>query len=98
MGDWNVSGSVGFDGSLDYSGDVLLTEKMSSELLSQSNMISGVAGMLQEKESGRVRVGFKLGGTYKNPKPTLDLTPAKDKLQDKLKDKVGDALKGLFGK
>ena len=98
MGNWNVIGSVGFDGSLDYSGDVLLTEKMSSELLSQSNLISGVAGMLQEKESGRVRVGFKLGGTYKNPKPTLDLTPAKDKVQEKLKDKVGDALKGLFGK
>jgi len=98
MGNWNVTGSVGFDGSLDYSGDVLLTDKMSNELMSSSGLVSGIAGMLKEEKTGRVRVGFKLGGTYKNPKPTLDMTPAKDQIQEKLKDKVGDALKGLFGK
>jgi len=98
MGDWNIAGSVGFDGSLDYSGDVLLTEKMSGELMKSSDLVAGVASMLKEDKSERVRVGFKLGGTYKNPKPVLDLSPAKEKLEDKLKDKVGDALKGLFGK
>ena len=98
MGDWNITGSVGFDGSLDYSGDVLLTEGMTSQLMARSDMVAGMAGLLKDKQSGRVKVGFKLGGTYSNPKPTLDLSPAKEQLEDKLKNKVGDALKGLLGK
>ncbi|PKK83796.1 MAG: hypothetical protein CVT49_06570 [candidate division Zixibacteria bacterium HGW-Zixibacteria-1] len=98
MGDWNITGSVGFDGSLDYSGDVLLTESMSSELMAKSDLVSGIAGLLKDKKSGRVKVGFKLGGTYADPKPMLDLSPAKEQLEDKLKNKVGDALKGLLGK
>ncbi|MEW5924885.1 MAG: AsmA family protein [Candidatus Zixiibacteriota bacterium] len=98
MGDWNIIGSVGFDGSLDYSGEVLLTENMTSELMAKSDMVAGMASLLKDKKSGRVKVGFKLGGTYSNPKPTLDLSPAKEQLEDKLKNKVGDALKGLLGK
>jgi hypothetical protein len=104
FGNWNIVGSVGFDGSLDYSGDVLLTEKVSQDLFSKSGLVSGLASMLKDGKTERVRIPFKLGGTYGKPKLAVDFSfkeklqeKAKDELKDKLQDKVG-SLKDLFKK
>ncbi len=60
FGDWNITGSAGFDGSLDYTGEVLLSEKYSKELLSQSGLVAGLASMLQDTKTERINVPFKL--------------------------------------
>lgn len=97
MGDWDVTGSVGFDGSLDYRGQVLLTEKVSNDLLSKYGLVSGLAGLFKESKSDRVNVPFKLTGTYSKPKISIDFS-AGEKLKQEAKEKLGDALKKLFKK
>jgi hypothetical protein len=48
---------------------------------------------LKDKKSQRVRVPFRLEGSYANPKISVDLRSS-----DMLKENIGDALKGLFNK
>jgi len=97
IGGWQLDGSVGIlDGSLDFGGSVLLAEDVSGKLTSGSGLLAGLAGMLEDSETGRINVPFKLGGSYAGPKLSLDLKPD-EKVKDKLKDKASDALKKLLG-
>jgi len=101
FGDWKLTGSAGFDGSLDYRGEVLLSEKTSNDMISKSGLLSSLAGMLKQKGTDRINIPFTLGGTYSSPKFGLDLSlkkMAEDKAKDDLKDKATDALKNLFKK
>ncbi len=93
FGDWDVTGSVGFDGSLDYKGTILLTDDMTDQAMSK---FGAVAGLLKDSKTGRIRLPLTLGGTYSNPKIGLNLagSDAKGNLQQN----VTDALKNLFGK
>ena len=93
MGDWAVGGSVGFDGTLDYSGTVLLSEKITSDILSQSGLASGLAGLFQDKKSQRIKVPFKLTGSYTKPTISLDLSS-----QDVIQDNLQNALQNIFKK
>lgn len=97
FGDWNITGSVGFDGTLDYSGEILLSEKISNDLLSKSGLVSGLAGLFKEGKTGRVNVPFRLSGMYAKPKVSVDFS-AREKIQEEMKDKLGDAIKNLFKK
>ncbi|UCD17908.1 MAG: AsmA family protein [Candidatus Zixiibacteriota bacterium] len=96
-GDWLVGGSVGFDGSLDYAGSVLLSEKATNDLIAQSGSLAGLAGLFKQKGTDRIRVPFRLDGTYRKPRFSIDLN-ASDVVRDNLTDQVGDALKNLFKK
>jgi uncharacterized protein involved in outer membrane biogenesis len=97
VGDWNVAGSIGFDGSLDYSGEVLLSDKVSGELMAQSTMVSQLASLFKESQSGRIKVPFKLGGSYASPAVSIDLN-AKNKVKDNLKGKIDSAIQDLLKK
>ncbi len=106
LGDWTINGSVGFDGSLDYSGEVLLTEKAVNDYLSGSNqLLKGLAGLLKDEESGRVAVPFEIGGSYSKPKLNIKMDILQQKIQNKLqdnaknqvKDELEKGLKKLFG-
>jgi len=94
-GDWLVGGSVGFDGTLDYKGEVLLSEKFTSQAIAQSGSMSGLVGLFKQKGTNRIKVPFTLGGTYSRPKFGIDLN-ASDAIKDNLTNQVGDALKDLF--
>ncbi|MCP4706772.1 MAG: AsmA family protein [candidate division Zixibacteria bacterium] len=87
LGDWTINGSVGFDGTLDYKVDILLTENETNKLKSQAG---DFAKIIKEK---RFTAPFKIGGTYSKPKISLDLD-----FNKLLKENLGDVLKGLFGK
>lgn len=95
-GNWTVGGSVGFDGSLDYRGSVLLTEAMSEKLLSQTNYLS----MFQSGgKTQRLDIPFTLGGTYAKPKPNIDAGEAIKRNLKKINvgDKAKDLIDNLFG-
>ena len=92
FGDWNVTGSVGFDGSLDYKGTILLSDDMTAQAMTK---FGAVAGLLKDSKTGRIRLPLTLGGTYSNPKIGLNLAGSDDK--DNLQKNVGDALKNLLG-
>lgn len=99
LGDWKVSGSAGFDGTIDYKGEVLLTEKTSSDLLAKSGIVAGLAGLMKKQGTARINVPFKVGGTYTKPKFALDLNLKKlmgDKTKDEIKKKAEGLLKSLF--
>jgi hypothetical protein len=95
IGDWNIKGSIGFDGTLNYIGEVLLSNAVSNQILSQSGMVSSLAGLFQESSTGQIRVPFRLGGSYSNPKIGIDMS-VKDKVKDNIKDKLDNALQDLL--
>ncbi len=87
FGKWNLGGSIGFDGSLDYHGSILLTEELSKELLTK-------AGFQQYFQSGkRLDMPFTLKGTYAKPQVGLDMGEA---IKRNLP--TGDAAKNLLDK
>lgn len=94
FGDWDIAGSVGFDGSLDYKGTVLLSDNLTAQAVEQ---FGSVAGLLKDRQTGRIKLPLTLGGTYASPRIGLDLT-GKDGVKDNLQETVSDALKNLLGK
>ncbi|RPJ44073.1 MAG: hypothetical protein EHM19_07365, partial [Candidatus Latescibacterota bacterium] len=100
--DWNVNGSVGFDGALDYDISVVLSEALSSEYKKKTSLAS-----LFANESGRIVLDLRLTGTAKSPNVTIDASKtasrpsvksAGDLLQTLGKDeKVKGAIEGLLG-
>jgi hypothetical protein len=100
--DWNVNGSVGFDGALDYDISVVLSEALSSEYKKKTSLASLLAN-----ESGRIVLDLRLTGTAKSPNVTLDASKtasrsgvksAGDLLQTLGKDeKVKGAIEGILG-
>ncbi len=97
IGNWNVTGSIGFDGTLDYLGEVLLSDDVTGQLMSQSGLVSSLAGLFKESSSGRVRVPFRLAGSYASPKISVDMS-AKNQLKDNLKGQFDSALQNLLKK
>ena len=76
-------------------GEVLLSSDITSQLMSQSGLVGGMAGLLKESSSGRVRVPFRLGGNYSSPKVALDFS-VRDQMKDNMKDKFNSAIQDLM--
>lgn len=102
-GDWKATGSVGMDGSLDYSVNVVLSPELSSRI-----DLGDLTKFFQD-DKGRMVLDFKIEGNAKSPKFTISTVRAekkfqqeiqkqKDKATEDLKKKAGDLLKGLFKK
>ena len=102
-GDWKANGSVGLDGSLDYSVNVVLSPEVSSRI-----DLGDLTKFFQD-DKGRMVLDFKIEGNAKSPKFTISTARAekkfqqqlqqqKDKATEDLKKKAGDLLKGLFKK
>jgi uncharacterized protein involved in outer membrane biogenesis len=92
-GDWKVTGSVGFDGSLDYSGEVTF----SSDAASNLDFLGDFKSLLQDK-SGKIVLPFRLLGTYTSPQITLDTSSMTKNVDNKLKDEGKKLLDKLFKK
>ncbi len=73
----------------------MLSEKLTSEAISQSGSMSGLVGLFKQKGTNRIKIPFTLGGTYTKPKFGVNLN-ASDAIKENLTDQVGDALKDLF--
>ncbi len=94
FGDWDIAGSVGFDGSLDYKGTLLLSNDMTAQATTQ---FGAVAGLLKDRQTGRIKLPLTLGGTYSSPRVGLNLSGT-DSVKGNLQESVSDALKNLLGK
>jgi uncharacterized protein involved in outer membrane biogenesis len=107
-GDFELSGSVGMDGSLDYK----LTAVLSPELSSSFDALGDLLDYLKN-DQGRVVLDVKIKGPAKNPEFSLDTSKAEErfkkrmtqklkqeekKVTDELKKKGEDLLKELFKK
>ena len=65
--------------------------------MSQSGLVSSLAGLFKESSSGRVRVPFRLAGSYASPKISVDMS-AKNQLKDNLKGQFDSAFQNLLKK
>jgi len=107
-GDFELIGSVGLGGSLDYK----LTAVLSPELSLRFDALGDLSDYFKN-EQGRVVLDIKISGPAKNPEFALDTSKAekkfkdqmkakveekKDEIKDQLKEKAGDLLKDLFKK
>lgn len=95
LGDVTLDGSYGFNGGLDYTGSIELSQELSGKLMSGSNLMSGVASLFGNKKSNRITLPFKVGGTLDKPDPQLDLSGV---VGENLQNQVGEALQGLLKK
>lgn len=107
-GDFELSGSVGMDGSLDYK----LTAVLSPQLSTNFDALGELSDYLKN-DQGRVVLDVKIKGPAKNPEFVLDTSKAKerfkkrmaeklrqegDKVTEELKKKGEDLLKDLLKK
>jgi hypothetical protein len=107
-GDFDLVGSVGLDGSLDY----VLTAVLSPELSMRFDALGDISNYLKN-DQGRTVLDLKIGGTAKRPRFSIDTSRAqerlkaqlrgkaeekKEEIKDQLKEKATDLLKDLFKK
>ena len=99
-GDFAISGSFGFDGSLDYRAHIVIppqAQQKMKDLAKFGDMVD-----LFRDGKGNLVLDLDVGGTAKSPKVALDQTSAKDKAGRKLIDGVkkgaADKLKDLLEK
>lgn len=99
-GDWDIKGSFGFDGSLDYTARVVVPPSVQRKMKDLDRYRDLVD--LFRDENGNLILDLGIGGTAGSPKISLDQTKAKqkagDKLMDNLKKGAEDKLKEFFKK
>jgi len=90
-GDWVLTGSTGFDGSLDYA----LSATIPKALLKgpEAGSLLG-AGALTDKD-GNLLLDLKLGGTAKQPRVGLDGGAMRDRLAGKVSDTITEQRKKI---
>ncbi len=75
-GEYNLSGSVGLDGTLDYQVAALLPKRyLPPELANRPDVLA-----LVTDSSGRVPVDFTIRGTIKDPKVRIDMQKIQDRV------------------
>jgi AsmA protein len=82
-GDFDLSGSVGLDGSLDYS----LTAILSLELSASFDALGELSNTLKN-DQGRVVLDVKIKGPAKNPEFALDMSKPQERLQKQMREKL----------
>lgn len=79
--DWSVSGSTGFDGSLDYTVDALLSPSLSQKV--SSGTLGSLTSFFKD-EQGRVNLMFRVSGKPSKPKFEWDTKSAQEKAKQRL--------------
>jgi len=94
-GDWDVAGSFGFDGTLDYKAALMITPKQQAGMKDLAKY-AGIIDLFKD-DKGNILLMLDIGGTAKEPKVRLDQSNAKanagKKLIEGAKDKLKDFLK-----
>ncbi|HLA40225.1 MAG TPA: hypothetical protein VJ417_09515, partial [Candidatus Glassbacteria bacterium] len=80
-GDLRAAGSVGFDGSLDYSLALVLNEKLTQKY--RKKLPGEIASLFTGAEN-RLELNFLLGGSTADPALKWDASPVRKRLQQKI--------------
>jgi hypothetical protein len=98
VGDWRVSGSAGFDGSLDYA----LSGTVPKSLVTSQDLHSALAAGGLTNANGDVLLDLKLGGTSQAPRVALDARSMQARVEGRLsevlaqqKSHLGDQLRAI---
>ncbi len=93
-GDWDVTGSFGFDGTLDYNAGLVINPQQQAHMKDLAKY-SAIVDLFRD-DAGNILLMLDIGGTAKQPKVRLDQSKAKENAGKKLLDNAKDKLKGLF--
>ena len=95
--DWDITGSIGFDETLDYLIVVSLPMEEAKKYIGSNELLSVLGNA-----KGKLVLPIKVSGTSKSPKFSLDTSKAQEKLKGDLKEKAKgqgqELLKKLLGK
>ncbi len=91
--DWNIEGSAGFNGSLDYTVAIQMDRGTlgGSDALSELQSLLGGGG-------GKVTIPVKISGSYNDPKFSVDRSKLKESADKKIKEEGKNLLDNLFKK
>lgn len=81
-GAWDIKGSFGFDGSLDYAVHLVLPPDVQAQMKGLDRYKQ--AFDLMRDSSGNLLLDLHVGGNAKHPSASIDLTKARGKAQEKL--------------
>lgn len=95
-GDWDISGSFGFDGTLDYRATLVLSPAQQARMKDLSKF--GDLVSLFEDDQGNVVLPFDIGGTAASPRMKLDQSAARKRAGEKLEEEAKKKLLDLFRK
>ncbi len=98
LGKMAVDGYYGFDGSLDYTGELELSRSASEKLLSGGGLLSNVSSLFGTKETQQLVLPLKVTGTVDNPKTEIDYSALSKNLNENLKNEAGGLLDKLLKK
>ncbi|HUV31162.1 MAG TPA: AsmA family protein [Acidobacteriota bacterium] len=98
VGDIEIGGFYGFDGSIGYSGSLLLSQEVTEKLVSKGGLLGGLAGLLTDKTTARLALPLKISGTADSPKAELDYSALTKTAGDDLGKKAGNLLEDLLKK
>lgn len=95
LGDLELGGAYGFDGELDYTGSLLLSDRHSRELLG-GGLAGEVGRLLGGDDPERVTLPLRVDGTFAQPRFGLDYSVLGRRAAEGLADEAKEKLKGLF--
>jgi len=93
-GNWDITGSFGFDGTLDYKAGLVITPPQQANMKDLARY-AGIIDLFRDDE-GNILLMLDIGGTAKQPKVRLDQSKAKKKAEEKLLDGVKSTIKDFF--
>ncbi|MBN2070056.1 MAG: hypothetical protein JW814_01260 [Candidatus Krumholzibacteriota bacterium] len=95
-GNWDIKGSYGFDGTLDYKATVFLTPQMQKKIKDLDKYRDLVD--LFRDEKGNLILDLDISGNSKSPKVSLDQGRAGKKAEEKLIDGIKKGIGDLLNK
>ncbi len=99
IGDLELDGFFALDYSgLEYKGTLLLSKEWTKDLLAQSGLLGGLAGLFGDSSVDRLKVPLTISGTVDNPQVDLDYSAMGGNVKDNLSKEAGNLLKDLFKK
>jgi hypothetical protein len=93
-GNWDINGSFGFDGTLDYDAGLVISPAQQKHM-KDLDKYKAIVDLFRD-DSGNILLMLDIGGTAKAPKVRLDQSRAKKNAEKKLIDSAKDKLKDLF--
>ncbi len=103
LGQLTLEGSYGFNGDLDFKGDLLLTEENSRKLLGggESGLTGALGSLLGKKDPetvARLRLPMTIGGAFTRPEVGLDFSAVGKESGQEIVNELKGKLGGLFKK
>jgi hypothetical protein len=86
LGEWHITGSAGFDGTLDYA----MSGTVPKTLVSSGDLRSALAAGGLTNANGDVLLDLHLGGTTKAPRVALDARSMAARVQGRLSEALAD--------